>query len=71
MARGTQTYDAVLVIGSEPNHLLHAILTFFTFIWAAVWLGLYLRSRQDGDARSCRLTITGASLSVLCSSSRR
>ena len=40
-------YEAVLIIGSEPNHLVHAIVTFFVFIWAAVWLGLYLRSRQQ------------------------
>lgn len=30
---------AVLVIGNKPNHILHLIITLFTFaIWAIVWI---------------------------------
>ena len=34
-------YQAVLVRGRRVNHVLHAILTIFTFgMWAFVWLAL-------------------------------
>jgi hypothetical protein len=34
-------YQAVLVKGSKPNHVLHLILTLVTFgLWAIVWIAL-------------------------------
>ena len=34
-------YQAVLVQGHRPNHILHLILTFITLgTWGLVWLGL-------------------------------
>ena len=34
-------YQAVLVYGHRPNHILHLILTFLTLgAWGLVWLGL-------------------------------
>jgi hypothetical protein len=34
-------YQAVMVKGSKPNHVLHLILTLVTFgLWAIVWIAL-------------------------------
>jgi hypothetical protein len=48
MARGRRVesqsdYDAVVVHGHRPNHVLHLFLTIFTLgLWGFVWLGLVL-----------------------------
>jgi hypothetical protein len=34
-------FQAVLVRGHRPNHVLHALLTIFTLgLWAIVWIGI-------------------------------
>jgi hypothetical protein len=34
-------YQAILVKGNRPNHLLHLILTIFTAgLWGFVWIGV-------------------------------
>ena len=36
-------YQAVLVRGRRPNHVLHLVLTIVTFgFWAIVWLALWI-----------------------------
>ena len=36
-------YQAILVTGHRPNHILHLILTVFTLgLWGFVWLGVVL-----------------------------
>jgi hypothetical protein len=37
----TSDYQAVLVTGSKPNHILHLILTLVTLgLWALIWIGV-------------------------------
>lgn len=41
-------FEVVLVRGGRPNHVLHAILTFFTIgLWALVWILLALTMRES------------------------
>lgn len=41
-------WQAVLVKGGKPNHLLHLILTFFTFgFWIPVWMFISFMSRRQ------------------------
>ena len=35
-------FSAVLVSGSNPNHLLHGLLTLFTVFWGLVWIAVAL-----------------------------
>lgn len=45
--------SAVLVTGSKPNHLLHAIISFFTcFAWLIVWIPVALSTSER------RMTLT-------------
>ena len=38
----SMAYQAVLVRGNRPNHLLHLILTCFTLgMWAIVWVAVW------------------------------
>lgn len=40
-------YNAVVVHGKKPNHVLHLILTIFTcFIWSPVWIILALVQKE-------------------------
>jgi hypothetical protein len=40
-------YDAILVKGQRPNHVLHLLLTVFTVgLWAIVWLIVALANSQ-------------------------
>ena len=38
-------FQAVLARGKRPSHLLHAILTIFTGVWALIWILLALTMR--------------------------
>lgn len=41
-------YQAVLVFGNRTNHVLHAIITFFTCgIWGFVWLILGVTNKEQ------------------------
>lgn len=40
-------YQAILVRGKRPNHVLHLILTLITFfLWAPVWIVLAIVGRE-------------------------
>ena len=38
------SYQAVVVRGNRPNHLLHGVLTACTGVWGIVWLAVALSS---------------------------
>lgn len=41
-------FTAIILEKGEPvNHVLHAILTFFTLIWGIVWLILISSAKED------------------------
>lgn len=40
-------YQAVIVKGKRPNHILHLLLTIFTLgLWAIVWIVLAIASHE-------------------------
>ncbi|MGW5381714.1 hypothetical protein [Nocardia sp. NPDC003963] len=40
-------YGAVIVFGRNPNHALHAVLTFLTcFMWSVVWLVIAFTQKE-------------------------
>jgi hypothetical protein len=40
-------YEAVVKTGSKPNHVLHLVLTIFTFgLWGIVWLILAMGTHE-------------------------
>lgn len=40
-------YSAVLVAGQRPNHILHALLSFFTCgMWLPIWLVVAVSTRE-------------------------
>ena len=39
-------FQAVLAVGQRPNHILHAIITIFTFfVWGIVWIAISMSNR--------------------------
>jgi hypothetical protein len=42
-----EDFDAVLVYGKNPNHILHLLLSIITLgLWIFVWILLYFTSRE-------------------------
>ena len=40
-------YNAIVVKGSQPNHILHLILSFLTLgVWLIVWLIIWLVQKE-------------------------